>query len=319
MDIVVFEPHELAVGLGALRRIERAPSPKQDRYLELIARLHGAALQAAGLPAPTPRDTAAIITQPHARKRLVQLGIVMTMVDGAITPGSIGAVSELARALGVEEPGIATLRKVAAGQRLRVQMDLMGRTAGKIVADAYRDTGVLGAFRIVLAFLQLFEDPKMVARFARLEGAPEGSLGHALWAHCTQRGFRLPGERGGIPERGLFHDVGHILAGYDTDSAGEIRQSAFQAGYMRKDGFGFLLLGIVHWHMGIKVTPVAEGVTGYFDVESVMTALARGAACKVDLSDGDQFDFWGLAQLPVAEVREQLGVPPLPSALQSAA
>jgi hypothetical protein len=319
MDIVVFRPHELPVGLGALRSIEPAPSVEQDRYLELIARLHGASIQATALPAPSARDTAAIISEPHARKRLVQLGIVMSMVNGKITPESIAGVSELARALEVQEPGIATLRRVAAGQRRRVQMDVMGRTAGKIIADAYRETGLLGAFRIVLAFFQVFEDREMLARFRKLERAPADSLGHALWKHCTERGLRLPGERGGIPERGLFHDVGHILAGYDTDSEGEILQSAFQAGYMRKDGFGFMLLGIIHWHMGIKITPVSEGVTGYFDVEKVMTALARGAACKVDLSDSEKFDFWSLAHLPVSQLRADFGVPALPEALQPAA
>lgn len=319
MDIVVFRPHELPIALGALRRTEPAPSPQQDRYLELIARLHGASIPSAGLPAPSPRETASRIPSPHARKRLVQLGIVMSMVDGAITPEAIARLSELDRALGVREPGIATLRHVAARRDRRVQLDVMGRTAGKIIAQAYRDTGLVGAFRIVLAFFQLFEDRDMIGRFSRLERAPAGSLGHSLWDHCKRHGLRLPGERGGIPELAIHHDVGHVLAGYDTDSMGEILQSAFQAGYMREDGFGFLLLGIIHWHMGIKITPVAEGVTGYFDVERVMTALARGAACRVDLSDPMEFDFWALADKPVDEVRAELGVTPLPAAHDKAA
>jgi hypothetical protein len=319
MDIVVFRADELATALGALRALEPAPSSEQDRYLALIARLHGASLEPSALPRPSAREAAAIITGPHARKRLVQLGIVMSMVDGAITPASLLGLAELARVLDVNEPGVATLRKAAAGQHTRVRMDVMGRTAGKIVADAYRDAGLIGAFRIVLAFLQWFRDPEMSARFARLEQAPDGSLGRALWAHCKQPGFRLPGERGGIPERALFHDVGHILAGYGTDSAGEIQQSAFQAGYMREDGFGFMLLGLFHWHLGITITPVSAGVTGYFDVEKVMTALARGAACRVDLSDSEQFDFWALAHLPVAQVRAELGVPPLLQSVRAAA
>jgi hypothetical protein len=319
MDIVVFRPHELPIALGALRRTELAPSPQQDRYLDLVARLHGATLPIAELPTPNPRETALRIPSPHARKRLLQLGIVMSMVDGAITAESIPRLVELDRALDVREPAIATLRKVRARQDRRVQMDVMRRTAGKIITDAYRETGLVGAYRIVLAFLQMFEDPEMIGRFTRLQRAPEGSLGRSLWAHCTQHGLRLPGERGGIPERAIHHDVGHILAGYGTDSMGEILQSAFQAGYMRKDGFGFMLLGIIHWHMGIQITPVSEGVTGYFDIDRVMTALARGAACKVDLSDPEQFDFWAFADKPVAQVRAELGITPLPEAQKAAA
>jgi hypothetical protein len=319
MDIVVFRPRELPIALGALRRTEPAPSPKQDRYLELLARLHGASIPARELPAPSALETATVIPSPHARKRLVQLGIILSMVEGTISAESIARLAELDRVLGVREPGIGTLRKVRARQDRRVQLDVMGRTAGKIIADAYRDTGLAGAYRIVLAFLQRFEDREMVSRFSRLERAPKGSLGHALWAHCRQQGLHLPGERGGIPERAVHHDIGHVLTGYGTDSLGEILQSAFQAGYMRKDGFGFLLLGIIHWHMGIQITPVSEGVTGFFDVEQVMTALARGAACKVDLSNPGEFDFWEFAEKPVAQARAELGVTPLGEGRRAAA
>ncbi|HTV23167.1 MAG TPA: hypothetical protein VMG12_30975 [Polyangiaceae bacterium] len=319
MDIVVFRPHELPVALGALRCTEPAPSPRQDHYLERLAELHDETLAASALPAPSASETAAVISAPHARERLVQLGVVMSMVDGSISAESIARLGELDRVLGVREPAIATLRKVRARQDQRVQLDVMGRTAGKIVADAYRDTGVVGAFRIVLAFMQLFDDPAMTARFAALEHAPADSLGHCLWRHCTERGLRLPGQRGGIPERGLFHDLGHVLAGYDTDAEGETLQQAFQAGFLRNGGFGHLLLGIIHFHMGIKITPVAAPTTGLFDVDKVLTALARGAACKVDLSVPEQFDFWAHAQQPLEHVRAELGVTPLQEALRTAA
>jgi hypothetical protein len=70
--------------------------------------------------------------------------------------------------------------------------------------------------------------------------------------------------------------------------------------------------------MGIQITPVSEGVTGFFDVEKVMTALARGAACK-DLSDPEQFDFWAFAAKPLEQARAELGVAPPAEALEAAA
>jgi hypothetical protein len=72
-------------------------------------------------------------------------------------------------------------------------------------------------------------------------------------------------------------------------------------------------------HEGIKMTPVAEPVTGYFDIETVLTALARGAACKVDLSDETQFDFWRLAHRSVNELCADFGISPPTAALESAA
>lgn len=86
--------------------------------------------------------------------------------------------------------------------------------------------------------------------------------------------------------------LGHVLAGYGTDPQGEIQQAAFQAGFVRDNGFMFLLFGILQFHVGMRITPIAKSYEGLFDVPRVLEALRRGAACKV-------------------EVRAELGVPPL--------
>ncbi|WP_437569327.1 hypothetical protein [Sorangium sp. So ce542] len=41
----------------------------------------------------------------------------------------------------------------------------------------------------------------------------------------------------------------------------------------------------------------------------MLRAVARGAACKVDLSD--RWDFWDVVHLPFGEVRARFGIPPL--------
>ncbi|HKU38420.1 MAG TPA: hypothetical protein VJR89_09745, partial [Polyangiales bacterium] len=106
-------------------------------------------------------------------------------------------------------------------------------------------------------------------------------------------------------------------SGYDTDPAGEMRQAAFQAGFVRNDGFAFLFFGVIQFHLGIRITPVAEPERGLFDVEGVLTALARGAACRADLSD--HWDFWGSATRPLSVLRDSLGIPPLAAAANLAA
>src|SRR5262249_36578 len=133
------------------------------------------------------------------------------------------------------------------------------------------------------------------------------SFGRVYWEHCTERRFAFPGEPGGIPERMVFHDFGHVLAGYDTTPEDEIQQGAFQAGFMRSDGFAFLLFVVLHFHLGIKITPAAEAERGLFDVPKVIRAAARGAACKVDLSD--HWEPWEVAALPLEEVRARYGIP----------
>lgn len=90
---------------------------------------------------------------------------------------------------------------------------------------------------------------------------------------------------------------------------GEIQQAAFQAGFARRDGFAFLLFGILQFHLGLRITPVAKGYAGLFDVPRVLTALARGAACRVDFSQG--YDVFSNKDRLLDDVRRELGVPPL--------
>jgi hypothetical protein len=114
------------------------------------------------------------------------------------------------------------------------------------------------------------EDPKTAWRYEQLGLLPAGSFGRTYWEHCTELHFAFPGEAGAFP---------------------------------------FLIFGIVQFHLGVKITPIAEPEVGYRDVERVMVALSRGAACKVDLSD--HWDHWPWMERPLDAVREELGIPPL--------
>jgi hypothetical protein len=119
----------------------------------------------------------------------------------------------------------------------------------------------------------------------------------------------MPGEKHGINEDFLFHDAGHVLSGYGVDAEGEIQQAAFQAGFVRNDGFLFLLFGILQFHIGIRLTPIAESAEGLFDVDRILRAVSRGAACKLDLSD--HFAIWKWKDMPLQTMRAELGIPPL--------
>ena len=59
----------------------------------------------------------------------------------------------------------------------------------------------------------------------------------------------------------------------------------------------------------MRITPVAKGYRGLFDVTRVLDGADRGAACKVDLSEG--FDVFAYKDRPLDEVRAELGIPPL--------
>ena len=92
----------------------------------------------------------------------------------------------------------------------------------------------------------------------------------------------------------------------------KIQQAAFQAGFARRDGFSFLLFGILQFHQGLRITPVAKGYRGLFDVPAVLEALQRGASCRVDLSQG--YDIFVNKDRPLDDVRAELGIEPARSA-----
>lgn len=299
MDITVFPANELPIALGAIRAVEPDARPEHDQLIEAIARLHGATINPYLLPSPTPAETAAVIVDPHRRKRLVQLAMVMTMVDGNVDVEPARAVMTLAHALDIPERAVRTLQRIATRHDLLVRLDVTRRIGGKILGRAWRERQFGG----------IVENAELARRYNRLGLLAEGSFGRALWEHWVSNDFGMPGQKHGLPELAVFHDVGHVLSGYSTRPEGEIQQAAFQAGFVRDDGFMFLFFGIAQFHLGHKLTPIADAYVGKLDVDAVMTALARGAACKVDISDG--WSFWPHVERPLAEVRAELGVTPL--------
>jgi hypothetical protein len=290
MDLRVFAPADLPTALGAVRAIDPYPTQDQDRFLRAIARLHGESLDPRTLPQPTPAATARMITDPRVRQRIMQLAVVMAGIDGQVLPVPTANVSILARALGFGEKDTRALRELAVRHHLLARIDLMRKMTGASVFDAG-------------------EDPATAARYRALARLPRESLGFALWEHYRSNEFAFPGEAGGLPERAVFHDLGHILSGYGTDPRGELQQAAFQAGFAGNDGFVFLYFGIVQFHLALRLGPVAGAESGVFNVEEISAALARGTACNVDLSA--RWDFWPSLAKPVHVVRAELDVPPI--------
>jgi len=308
MDVKVFESHEVLPVLRALRDValaNEAFSPAEADFIEGVARLHGQTVIARELMPIDAHELARVLGDPQRRKRAVQLAIVTSLIEGETDTRGSEAVRRLADVLEVPEAGLSVLSSVAHGRSMLARFDVLRRMRHFVE----RSTG-RGMFSLAVpALLGLNEDSAVAARYWALGKLPTGSLGRALYDHYRSHGFALPGEKHGVPEQMLFHDIGHVFAGYDVDPQGEIQQAAFQAGFVRTDGFLFLLFGILQFHLGVRITPIAKSEHGYFDVAKVLRAVERGAACKVDFSDG--FDFFGHAPQPLAELRQRFGIPPL--------
>jgi hypothetical protein len=274
--------------------------------IEAVGQLHGVTVNAYQLSPIAPMEVAHVVTDAHRRKRLVQLAIVTTLVEGVPRPQAERAVAELASALQVDDVGVKTLHDLASGHALLARIDMLRRMRGFLMRRA---ESLPNLFRTALPALLGLENRELAAKYQALENYAPGTLGRALYQHYREHDFHFPGEVGGVPEWVVFHDVGHVLANYGVDPQGEIQQAAFQAGFMKKDGFMFLLFGILQFHVGVRLTPIAQAERGFFDVKRVIAATARGASCTVDLSDG--FDLFSHVHEPLDELRARWGVAPL--------
>jgi hypothetical protein len=307
MELKVFSNPELDVVLRALRHVAQANddfTEAERALIEGVARIHGTTIAADSLRAVSFQEVARVVTDLHRRKRAVQLAIVMALVEGKPSDATERVVRELAATLGLDEEGLKVLSEVTHGHALLARIDMF-RRVGRFVRSAKDFPGIMHFAPMVVGFGA--SNPSLAASYRALESCAPGTLGRAFFDHFDLNGFKFPGERGGIPL--IFHDLGHVLAGYDTDPQSEIQQAAFQAGFARQDGFAVLLFGILQFHVGIRITPVAKGYSCLFDVPRVLEALERGAACNVDLTQG--YDLFANKDRPLDDVRRELGIPPL--------
>jgi hypothetical protein len=308
MDLKVFSRDELVVVLRALRAVAVANDrfTKAEReFVEAVASIHGADIDADFLDPISVEEVARHVTQPHGRKRAVQLAIAMALVEGQPSDNTEQAVRALASALHIAEPGLQVLYEMSHGHFMLARFAMARRL--RVFAESLE--AFPGFFKVMLPALGIAgENPELAARYRALSACPAGSFGSALHAHFKDNGFAFPGEKYGLPEAVILHDVGHVLSGYSVEPEGEIQQAAFQAGFRRTDGFTFLLFGIIQFHLGLRLTPVARAQRGLFDVKRVLRAAERGAACRIDL---EKFDHFAHAHIPLDEVRAELGIPAL--------
>ncbi len=313
MDLVVFKSEQLQPALRALWVVANANgsvTPEEHQFFSTLAELHHQPVPELG--AIGFDEVAEAIPDAHARHRLTQLAVVTAMIDQDPTHAQSDTVNALASALGQEERGLKLLRDLAAHRRLLVRLDAMRRMlAGRFMGDSALEK--LGRFKDVLAAVTGIArfDGERSMKFRKLGLLPEGTLGREFFKFTVSRGFFFPGDNAaGVIEETVFHDFGHVLAGYDSTEDGEIRQGSFQAGNRRDDGFVFLCFVIAQFHLGYAIMPaVARPLKGRFNVPAVLEAVSRGAACKVDLTD--HWDFWPHVERRVHDLREEFGIPPI--------
>ena len=322
MEFIIPEPHSAPYQFRALTMIARAAKgglgQPQRALLDAVQQVVMETNEDfETLKEISPAELAPGVADPAQALQLIRLMVVVAMADGPPSTDQVSLISGFCAALRVDEPAVKVIGHLAKGRLLRFRLAFLRRSHVRhYFRNHYQMSGgILPVIQAILHFRGLIkDDSEKASRFRALKHLPEDTLGHQFFHHCVDADIPFPGEKGGFPEGAIYHDVTHLLSGYDTSAEGELRNAAFQAGYTKYDhDFFTWLMAIVLHAARVNVTPFPmpniPGLLGHGSLAmEMLRELERGNSVKLDL--GDRWDFWEHAELPIEVVRERLGIPP---------
>lgn len=312
MELKIPPPDRVPFGMRAMKTVALADGefdPTERALMEAAQKLFRVEIDIDTLDPITPEQLAAEITDPHLRWQLCHGMIVMALADGEASTPEFEEVRAFADALEVDSESFETLHKLADHHFMAARIDVARHffAREKIVERARLD-GFGWLAKSVATLARLSEDKALAARYQALETYPENTLGRKYAEFIRSNGFSFPGEKGSPPEPIVLHDMAHTLGGYGTDPKGELQVLGFHAGFRKRHPFTFLLFGLMQFHMGIRVGPLARATTDNLEPELLLQALARGAAMNIDLTA--LWDPWGVMEHDIDELRRQYDIAP---------
>jgi hypothetical protein len=315
--LVVANPAEAVAILGAMRAVGDTGGASTlsdgDRHALVAAAHYGLGLTDPVDPdavAPvTPAELAAALGEPDGRDFAARFCAVMALVDGTIDDAKLAIVQRYATALDITTRYVEELAETAHGHLKEALADM---TRQNLLSVTGKEWNLDDASGWLLPYEGDQADPDLTARYEGLGALAEGTLGRAFYDWYTGHGFAFPGTPSALNEAfATPHDSTHILSGYSTTPQGELLVSTFTAGMHPEEPMeGHILPVIYSWHLGVKINEVAGSFHGALDPEKFFVAWDRGAAVTGDFFAPD-WDFFATAPASLAELREQMTVPPL--------
>ncbi|WP_434425487.1 hypothetical protein [Nannocystis pusilla] len=318
MTFLIPTHDQARAGLRAMKTVLTAAGPLAPIRREALAAIQRHLLRTDfdldALGPITPEELAAAVDDPALRTQLISGMVTLTLASDTVADEEQAAIERFAAGFAVASVTLEQLRKFQTERLMALRFDVVRRSlAGPAFKQLYEDQGLLGVVKNLGSFAGLWENTAVAERYRGLADYPDGSLGKELWRFYVANDFKFPGEKHGAPEGLLTHDLSHILGGYGTDFQSEGLVLAFQAGYKRQDSFSVLVFLLLNGQHGLRLTAFADATRGYYNdkpgaIDDVVRAFARGARVTVDLTD--HWDFWGVMDRQVEDLRREYGIEP---------
>ncbi len=322
MEFVAPTPHEHAHGLRALLTVALASAgiladgDRQDlsEHARSVLRAShsllgpGGELDIDALATISAAELAAAVLRPELRFQLVGALVIMAMASGEVTPAGADAVATFATALDVDSSAIANITRLAEAQFLRARIDILRRQwAPKKLGELAARDG-FGVIPKAIMTIAGATDPALSSRYIELGKCEPGTLGRAYFDYMIRNDLAFPGERGSPPEVILFHDMTHVLSGYDTTPAEEILAASFSAGYSGYEIHNWFVFVLSQFQLGLQTAPKVPPSRLMMDPERLIIAVRRGAAMNIDIND--DWDYWEVIDEQVDVLRQRYNILP---------
>ncbi len=312
MDFQIPPPDKIPYGMRAMKTVALADgefNPTERALMDAAQELFGVEIDVDSLEPITPEELAKEITDPRLRWQLCHGMIVMSLADGEANDDEWKSVDAFTSALEVESEDFETLHRLAEGHFLAARLDVARHFFGREkIIERVKQDGLGWVAKAVATLAGITENKELAEKYRALESYPQNSLGKRYFEFIRGNGFQFPGERGGTPEPVIFHDLTHTFGDYGTDPAGELQVIGFHAGYRKANPFTWMFFGLMQFHMGIRVGPLAKSESGHLNPQLMLKALARGAAMNIDLTD--KWDPWSVMDRDIDELRAEYNIAP---------
>lgn len=271
-------------------------------------------LDLAALRPLDPEGAAVAITDAAHRRRVQELMVLLELCRHPDSDAQVRRVDEYAAALGEEGPGPAMART------------LVREGAERALADYHRYLDGLTADLTEVSLRAHYSstleapDAELAARLRALHDLAAGTLGYEYVEFYRRNGLELPGDDIYMPAVFVSHDMCHVIGGYEPTGQGEIALGAMQLAVADTDAHWMQFLGNLGVHEAgflrtESLVPKTASLTRDGAPELLAEAFLRGAACTGDFTAADHL---ALAGLPLSEVRDTFGVPPVRTSPASA-
>jgi hypothetical protein len=315
MELIIPTPKQSEFVLGALKTVVSGDDSLPETPRALIAAIQKHLLMTEynidSLPNISPSSLAQIIIHPQQRLQIVQAMIVLILSTGDVNSQQFQRIESYVFALELPKSILRNLHQLYRRQFITLSADVYYHC---FIAQKYKlelkRQGLRWFLKGLVNYFGLIEDKKLAARYHQLELFPEETLGYQFWKFYQVNNYPFPGEKGSAHENTCFHDVTHILAGFDTSPEGEIQTVAMTVGYkykQDKNPLSSIFFILLQQHIGLQIGLLSQAKKGILNSpempDKFVKAFQQGTAMKVDLSCN--WNHWAAFNQPIEELRKE--------------